>query len=144
MLVENPGSFTQAALEAVAAHNIVNPATGTFATNIVNTNDNNIATNSVATVVGQYAIIDFGRVLRIRKSRMCGHNNNNGDGSFRVDYYDLVVHAWTTWCVVPTRTGATWSEVIQTEQLTDKIRLTLLVDDTKGFNSNVGEFHAIY
>jgi len=122
------------------------PATGNFTTSPENINDNNTGTNAQATVIDQYAEVDFGRAVAIKRYRQFGSTDNNGDGSWKIQYWDLTTGAWADWVTgIATRVGTTWSELI-TEDLkyTTKIRLVATAIDTLLTKNYIFELEVIY
>lgn len=134
----------QVAVEATVALFQANPATGTFSTAPQNTNDNNTGTQAQSAATDQYAEVDFDKVVLIRRWRQFGSVSNNGDGTWKIQYYNLATHAWVDWVTgIVTRVTADWSSLTtETEVLTDRIRL---VNETLDSGQNrVGELEVYY
>jgi len=133
-------------LEATVALFQANPATGTFVTNPKYINDNATANPAAASVIGQYAEVNFGKVVRILRWRQFGWIGNDGDGEWKIQYYNLVTHTWIDWVTgIVTRVTSDWS-TLDTEiaVLTDKIRLVATVIDTQGATSQLCELEVIF
>ncbi|GAI54726.1 unnamed protein product, partial [marine sediment metagenome] len=116
---------------------IANPATGDFDANSKNINDGDgvdaIEEFARATVIGQYAEVDFGGLYRIKKWRQYGHANNNEDGTWKIEYYLEAWHDWITG--IFTRTAATWSTWSEETAVTaSKIRLVCTEVDSCAYN----------
>ena len=114
-------------------------ATGT-ATNPTNVNDNNVATTSVSEPAGDYVEVDFGKYVKLNKLRYYGHANNNQDGEYKLEVYDVVAAAWKDWVLgLPTNLAA-WSALTDIpEVITTKIRWTATIIDSGVSDSVTGE-----
>lgn len=124
-----------------------NPATGNISTldPESNINDNNTATTIRGNTVDGYAEVDYGKPVLIKRWRQFGGLSNNGDGIWKLQYFDLITNAWADWVTgIATRTSADWSDyVTETAKITTKVRLVCIAVDTCGF-SYLGELEMIY
>lgn len=135
----------------------VEPNVGTFQaiagagtmTNPSNVNDNNTGTMARANNIGEYTRIIFGNVWGtlswIRRWRMFGDILNNGDGEWKIERYDLRLHAWVDWVTgIPTRATADWSTyAIELPYITDRIRLSCVTVDSSAA-SRLGELEVVF
>ncbi|GAJ09201.1 unnamed protein product, partial [marine sediment metagenome] len=119
--------------------------TGTFAANPENINDDNTTNEAEASGVGQYAEVDFGKVVVIKRWRQFGSVGNNGSGVWKIQYWNLATEAWVDWITgISTRTLATWSTLSEvTSKLTTKIRLVCTTVEGGGW-TKVKELEVIY
>lgn len=76
-----------------------NAATGTFCVSGTSekVNDGNTSIYGVADATNQYVEVDFGRPMLIKQYRQFGNASNNGDGEWRIDYWDAWKQAWVAW-----------------------------------------------
>ncbi|MBA7575759.1 hypothetical protein ES708_17595 [subsurface metagenome] len=122
------------------------PATGTFAQYVerVNDNDLNPTQYTSATVIEQYAEIDFGKLVKIDQWRQFGHDTNNENGEWKIEYYgpDLAWHNWVTG--IPTRKTDWGSMTGGAEVICSKARLTCEVVDTGGIGSMIIELEVYH
>ncbi len=122
-----------------------NPATGTM-TFPERLNDTETGVASAIATVGQYAEVDFGRFFTVSQFRQYGHTNQNGDGEWKLQYWDGA--DWQDWHTgIPTRTLASWSnwESPANPIIASKLRLVCVVKDTSGSGqSGIVELEAKY
>lgn len=132
------------ALEATVMLFQANPATGDFTANPEYINDNTTSTAN-AQAINQYAEVDFQKVVTIKRWRQYGNTNNNGDGVWKIQYYNLSNHAWTDWKTgISTYGTADWTSFsTETEEITDKIRLICTTVDSSAA-SYCRELEVIY
>lgn len=111
-----------------------------------NLNDNDTGSYARANSVDEYDEVDFGRVVRIKRWRQFGNTTNNGDGAWKIQYYDLSTYTWADWATgIATRATADWSNLAtETEAFTDKIRLVCTAVDSGISNSLINELEVIY
>jgi len=133
-------------LESTVARFQANAATGDFAVSPEHINNNNTALDARADTIDQYAEVDFGIVVSIRRYRQYGHAAATGDGVWKIQYYNLATHAWADWATgIALRATADWSDLVTvSEVLTDKIRLVCTTVDTGIVDSAIGELEVIY
>ncbi|MBU0847381.1 hypothetical protein KKH23_09385, partial [Patescibacteria group bacterium] len=119
-----------------------NPATGTFTFKPEWINDGIVNATDVAAIanaVDQYAEVDFGFPVWIKQYRQYGDTRNAGNGSWKIQYWDLSTRAWVDWQTgIATRTTKDWSGwviVAYGTLVTDKIRLIVTALDTT-YNQN--------
>lgn len=132
--------------KATVADFQANAATGDFYQFPEKLNDNIITANFTrANAVGQYDEVDFGKAVVIKRWRQHGHTDNDTDGSWKIQYYNLVAESWEDWVTgIACRSLDSWSEfVTETLKLTTKIRLVCTVLNTRGYNGIV-ELEVIY
>ena len=122
-----------------------NAATGTVQTP-ANINDNDTGTYILGDAVDEYAEVDFGKVVELTQWRQFGNTNNNGDGSWKIQYYNLSTRTWTDWVTgIATRTTADWSTFcVETAIVTDKIRLVCTAVDSGASDSLMMELEVKY
>lgn len=132
--------------EGTVADFQVNPATGTFTNNVVGVNSNNTANAARADNVDEYAEVDFGKVVELTQYRHYGEATNNGDGSWKIQYYNLSTHAWVDWVTGIATRGASWSGFSSPSNIaTSKIRLVCTGLDSGAPNkSYCGELEVKY
>jgi len=132
--------------EATAALFQANPATGTFGYIPQALNDGSVSTPAYANGVDQYAEVDFGRAVAIKRYRQYGRDKNNGNGSWKIQYWNLATGAWADWVTgIATRAAESWSDfVTETLKYTNKIRLVATVMDTGNDRNNLYELEVIY
>lgn len=132
------------AVEADVTAFQLNPATGTFGSSPEDINNNVVAEAGRADNIGEYAEVDFGKVVGIKRWRHYGHDNNNDDGTWKIEFWNLATEAWEDWVTGIATRGASWT-VLATEaiKVTTKIRLTAESMDTAG-NNRCGELEVIY
>lgn len=119
-----------------------NAATGT-ATNPENANDNDWNTDVIATL-NQYIEIDFGKVFAFKQFKHCGDSSNNGDGEWKIQYWDGV--GWIDWVtgISTFEFEQTWTSWQSGDAVTaQKIRIVASVQDSVGSNSS-GEWEVKY
>ena len=108
-------------------------ATGTFQHYSERINDGDVGTYSEAGTIDQYTEVDFGVPYKIKKYRQYGNVNNNGDGSWKIQYWDGA--AWQDWETgIVTRVTADFSAFVAPAagiKTTTKIRLVCTAVDTK-------------
>lgn len=137
-----PGIFEPA--EASVAMFQAGATSGTmFDMGYINDNDPGGSCAS-ATAVGQYTIIDYGKCVIIKRYRHYGHVTQNGDGVWKIQYYDD--DAWQDWETgIPTR-GASWSAMetpAAGEKTTSRVRLYVVTKDSSN-QSKCGELEVIF
>ncbi|GAJ06710.1 unnamed protein product, partial [marine sediment metagenome] len=110
----------------------VNAATGDMDTPAA-INDDNTGTLAFADTVGKYAEVDFGAAYHIREYRHSGTTDNNGDGKWKIQYWDG--DSWEDWQTnISTRNAVTWSSWSAPTlgmRSTTKIRLVCTALDTR-------------
>lgn len=123
------------ALEATVALFQANAGTGTVL-NPSNINDNNTGSTASADAEGEYSVVDYAKVVCIKRWRYYGATAHTGDGRFKIQYYNLSTHAYADWdTAIVVRTTADWSDfVTKAEVLTDKIKVISTTIDTVGAN----------
>ncbi len=85
-----------------------NPGTGTC-DNPGGINDDNFTTQAGFDVIDEYAQVEFLEVVYIGQFRQYGHDSNNGDGSYRIEYQDQN-GTWHTWKAgIPSKDSAAWT-----------------------------------
>jgi hypothetical protein len=134
------------AIEGTVALFQANAATGTFNGNPERINDNAPDVWGNATAIDQYAEVDFGIVVSLNQFRHYGESTQNGDGAWKIEYYNLVTHAWADWVTgIATRTAESWTSMDSSggEIITDKIRITCTTVDSGG-QSKIGELEVVY
>lgn len=136
------------ALEGTLAHFQANAATGTFDGYPQYLNDNNTGTEGWGANINEYAEIDFGIVVCLNQFRQFGHSSGNADGEFKIQYFNLVTHAWVDWVTgIATRVTADWGSWDSSggEIITDKIRWVVTALDTgQGNRSYIAELEVVY
>lgn len=135
------------AREATVAMFQANNATGTMG-NPDRLNDNVTDVPAQATVQNQYCIVVFDTVVLIKRWRQFGFVNNNADGVWKIQYYNLTTHTWVDWVTgIPTRTASWTTLATETEVFTDKIKIiatTLDSGTVNGVGSGINELEVIY
>jgi hypothetical protein len=125
-----------------------NPATGTFLKDPQNINNNNTTDYAEAHNVDEYAEVDFQKPVIIERWRQWGATEMEGDGVWKLQYYDLASESWQDWVTgIATRTLDSWSDyVTETVKMTTKIRLVCTTLDTCGTlnRSYLKELEVIY
>lgn len=110
-------------------------ATGTM-TNPQNLNDNDTGTLAIGDAVDEYAEVDFGTVLQIKQYRHYGNYQNNGNGKFKLQYWDGA--AWQDWETdITTDAIGMWSDWISPAagvKAALKVRAVVTLLDTSGAN----------
>jgi len=95
-------------------------------------NDNNTGTGTALEAVNDYTEVDWGIPRRISEWRQYGNITNNGDGRFKIQYWDG--SAWVDWETgIATRTTAdwsAWSAPAAGAKTTEKIRIVCTTVDT--------------
>lgn len=121
------------AAESILADYQANAATGTM-TNPEYINDNNTSTIAYADTVDEYAEINFGKVVRIKKWSQCGHVSNDGDGVFKIQYYDDTNESWIDWVtgLNTKNTNGCGDYEALTEVITTKVRIVNTTIDSSG------------
>lgn len=108
------GTLQPATDATVALYQTYVSTVGTWNTGAANNdhlNDNNVATNVGATIIGQYGIVSFGRIVNIERYRFYGSIAHVGDGRWTIQYWNLASEAWVDWVTdIPTHTLAGWSD----------------------------------
>jgi len=132
------------AVDATLADFQANAATGTVATP-ERLNDNNTGTSIQGAPIGEYAEVDFGKVVKIDQWRQFGDANNTGDGSWKLQYKD-VNGDWQDWVTgIATRAAASWSGMAsESEVTTFAIRLVVTAVDTGLGENFMGELEVFY
>ncbi len=133
-----------AASEALLAMFQAWVAKGTM-NNVANVNDNNTVTLSQATL-NQYADVTFGDLVTIKRWRQFGNIGNAGDGTWKIQYWDVQTDAFVDWVTgIPTRVTADWSGFsTEAEVITTRIRLLCTAADTGSGMSVLGELEVIF
>jgi len=134
------------AIEATVADFQKNPGTGTMNyPDGINDGDITTTGKSSANETNQYIIVDYGELRIIRRWRQHGSDYINGDGSWKIQYYNLSTHAWVDWVTgIATRT-LSWSNfATETEVITNKIKLVCTGLDSYGINTTIHELEVIY
>jgi len=135
-------------VDGVAKHCLVNPATGTML-NPSELNDGiflGTGNNATADTIGKYAEIAFDNAVRLKRFRQYGHTYNNGDGVWKVQYFNIYTAEWIDWITgLSTRTTKTWSDYSTGAVIiTSRIRLVCTTVDTFGSGySSVTEIEVI-
>lgn len=114
-------------IESTPALFQVNPATGTFGNNPSRINDGSTAELATPTVEDQYAEVDFGLIVSIKRWRIYWSSGNSSSAcKFKISYYNLATHAWVDWKTnIPSGTTDAWTTMAtETEVLTHKVRIT--------------------
>ena len=144
-LASLPATLNGVGIEATVAMFQVNGATGDFTTLSQRINDDNLTSFAEAGSTDQYAEVDYGLVVSIKRWRQYGDTDNNGNGEWKIQYYNLTTHAWVDWATgIATRTTRDWSSLItETEVLTDKIRLIAVAIDSAS-TSNIAQLEVIF
>ena len=121
------------------------PGVGTFVAYPEKVNDNATDIAARGNNIGQYAEIAFGDLVTIKRWRQFGDANNNGDGVWKIEYWNVVTDAWVDWVTgIATRATQTWSGFsTESEVITTKIRLTITTVDSQG-QSRIRELEVIY
>lgn len=134
-----PGAYT----ELTVAYFQVYPATGTMPSFPEHVNDNNTGNLSTGWAIGQYCEINLGGAFKLTQFRHYGAIANNGDGVWKIQYYDIAGASWEDWVTgIATRATADWSNWDSSggEISTNKIRLVITtVDSGAGGQSNIAE-----
>jgi hypothetical protein len=107
-------------------------AKGTFYSNPKNINDGDTGTYGAAATIGEYAQVAYGQLVKISRWRQWGEGSNNGDGSWKIQYWDLPTQAWVDWVTgIATRKAASWSDYASaTEVITTAIKLVCTAVDS--------------
>jgi len=133
----------QAAWEGDLAAFQANAATSIGALlNPTRVNDNNPGTECYASVINMGVEVDFGDIFRINRWRQFGSvNNGNGDGRWKIQYYNLESYSWTDWVTgIVARGSADWSGyTAETEVYTNAIRLICTALDTSTNRTYIAE-----
>lgn len=119
-----------------------NAATGTL-TSPAELNNNSTSSGGYSTASGQYAEVDFRKIVSLRRYRQYGHSSNGGGtNTFKLQFYNLETHAFQDWATgILARTTEAWSEYTTLEEVvTNKIRL---VSENSG-NTYFREWEVIY
>lgn len=119
-----------------------NPATGTCSSP-ANLNDGD-TDGSVASfnAINKYAEVDFGKNVSIYLWRQFGVTDSDGDGRFKIEYYNGAWHDWVTGLAV--RITDDWSAFAAgTIVVCSKIRVTCTTVDNCG-NTHIRELEIIY
>ena len=134
------------AVKATVANFQANAATGTFSTAPERINDNITTNTAIADTIAEYAEVDFGIVVIIKRWRQWGSTVNNGSGEWKLQYYDLESESWQDWVTgIATRPTSDWSSyVTETAKFTTKIRLVCVVVDTNNVRSDIKELEVVY
>jgi hypothetical protein len=143
-------SETGAIVEGELGHCQFNAATGTMS-DPDNINDDETGNTAAANTVGEYAQILFPTITRLARWRISlgGTNGANGDGEFKLQYFDIFLGEWTDWVTgIPyAPTGwDDWTDYVQADDIiTSGVRIVCTVVDT-GSNgeSKVAELEVIY
>jgi len=131
-------------LAASVADFQANPGTGTPA-NPERINDNNTGLSTQASLA-KYIEVDYGKNVLIYRWRQYGNINHNGDGFFKIQYWDLLLGAYVDWVTdIPIRVTADWSILSSvSKKLTSKVKYITTVADT-AFSANfVNEMEIIF
>ncbi len=119
-----------------------NPATGTLS-DPERINDDNVNTNAYTFINGRYAEVDLGSNFRIKQYRQYGSSLNEGDGVFKIEYWDGSWHDWITDISIQNYAG--WSDWIEGEEVTgSKLRFTVTTVDTGGSGIVINELEVKY
>lgn len=112
-----------------------NAATGT-ATNPEYINDNDTNTFVPFDAVDEYCEIEFDELFYVNAFRYYGNDDQNEDGTYKLQYFDCDTQAWVDWKTgIPTRLGS-WSDPADLDLvLTKKVRIVpTALDSAYGWN----------
>lgn len=121
-----------------------NPATGTAA-GPEHLNDNDVIFAARFLNVGEYAQVDFDKVFRLNKHQYIGVDAQNQDGTYKIQYFNLITGAWTDWITdIPTRLDSWSGWQSGSTIITTKVRIIATSIDTLLFTNFVGEWEMKY
>ena len=114
-------------------------------TNVAALNDNDTGSETFASIVTRYGEITFGDLVKIQRWRQYGKTSNNGDGVWKIQYWNIETDAFVDWVTgIATRAAASWSSFsTETIVVTTKIRWVATTIDGSG-SSSVMEIEVIY
>ncbi|MQY78922.1 MAG: hypothetical protein GH151_06970 [Bacteroidetes bacterium] len=120
----------------------LNPATGTV-TGPEYINDQNVNTYAYTFIIGKYAEVDLGSNFLIKQFRQFGTSVHEGDGRFKIEYWDGAWHDWITDIAV--MTYMSWGDWTFGDEITaSKLRFTVTTKDTGGSGSHFNELEVKY
>lgn len=130
--------------KATVANFQANSATGTMS-DPEKINDASTTTAAFAYGLDEYAEVDFGKLVIIKRWRQYGNTINDGNGTWKIQYWDVTGEAWVDWVTgIATRKLSSWSSyTTETVKLTTKIRLVATLIDGAGRNI-INELEVIY
>lgn len=110
-----------------------NAATGTAAVTPESLNDNNVGTAVSYDTVDQYSEVDLGDIYAVSQFRMFSEYAHNGDGNFKIQYYDGSAWQDLNTGIATLTVASTWSSWtdLTTHIVTNKIRFVCTALDTK-------------
>lgn len=140
--LQNPGASLPA-IDATVALFQAYPASGTFGTAPNFVNDNNVATSANASIIGQYAHVNFGRLVTIGQWRQSGLLQAY-DGEWKLQYWRLTTQTWVDWVTGIVTRGTGWSVLAAAATVvTTAIRLVCVAVDTMYGYSRMGELEVV-
>jgi len=132
-----------AAAEASVAMFQAYPAIGDV-TSPENLNDNGTGTLCEADAQDEYAIVVYGDLVKIKRYRHYGQHTMNGDGEFKIQYWNVVTDAWVDWVTGIATRVASWSDLAtEAEVITTAIKVINTTIDSAGDNK-IGELEVIF
>ncbi len=131
--------------EATVTDFQANPATGIL-TSGERINDNVLSYGSEYNPLNKYAIVDFGKFVKIRRWRQYGDLDNIGNGSWKIQYISPDTMVWVDWVMgIATRSSQSWSAYSLEEiRVTDQIKLIVTGVDSGTKASCIRELEVIY
>ncbi len=131
------------AVNATLADFQANAATGNMAAP-EGINDNNLINSAYWGNPGNYARVDFGKVVKIDQWRFYGSSQQNNDGEVKLQYRSSDGN-WYNWVTGISTRGETWTIMSsETEVMADAIQVVVVTADSGVNRTKVGELEVYH
>lgn len=131
------------AVQATVGMFQANAGTGTM-NNPGNLNENSPVDWASATVINQYVVFDFKKMVIVKRYRLYGESTGADDGELKIQYWDG--NAWQDWETgIPSRNAESWTSFetpVAGEVRTDKVKLVAV--SLGSSQIRLGEVEIIY